>query len=182
MEIWKNSEIVYAGDVVRLRVGEVVLDDGSTARREVVEHRGGVCVLPFTGEAVILVRQFRIAIGDYVMEAPAGKLEGGEDPARRAACELEEETGHAAGRLVPAGTMFASVGYCSEEIHLYLALDLRKTARNPDPEERIELVEVPLRDVRGLLARNAVPDGKTVVILHALLRYLEENEKEEAAP
>lgn len=176
MEIWKESKVIYEGSVVRLRVGEVVLDDGSPAFREVVEHKGGVCILPFTGHSVILVRQFRIAVGEYVLEAPAGKLEADEDPAYRARCELEEETGRRAGSMLSLGFIFASVGYCSERIHQFLALDLETVPRNLDPEERIELVEIPLAEIPGMLARNEIPDDKTAVILHTLLRRLDAND------
>ncbi|MFP4501768.1 MAG: NUDIX hydrolase [Candidatus Hydrogenedentota bacterium] len=172
METWSDSRIVYDGHVVRLRVGEVILDDGAPAYREVVEHKGGVCIVPCDGNTVTLVRQFRIAIGNYVLEAPAGKIESDEDPAWRATCELEEETGFRAGQVIPAGFAYASVGYCTEKIFLFLALDLMPVPRNLDPEERIELVQVPLADVPGLLARNEIPDAKTIIVLHALLGHL----------
>jgi len=172
MEIWKDNEVLYDGKVVRLRVGDVVLDHGGLARREVVEHPGGVCVVPFTGHSVILVRQFRIALEKDVIEAPAGKLEGDEDPAYRGACELEEETGYRAGRLVPVGSVYSSVGFCNEEIHVFLGLDLEKTAQRLDEDERIELVEVPLDDVRRGLREHRFDDGKTVVGLYALLDHL----------
>ncbi len=176
MEIWKNSRIIYDGTVVRLRVGEVELDNGAPAHREVIEHPGGVCVVPFNGKSVILVRQFRIAVGDYVLEAPAGKLEGNEEPAYRGACELEEETGYRAGKLIPAGGVYASVGFCSERIHLFLAFDLEPCGQRLEEEERIELVELPLDEVRRRLAEHRFDDGKTVVGLHALLGHLERQE------
>ena len=173
MEVWRESRLVYEGKVVNLRVGEVTLDDGTPAYREVVEHKGGVCILPFTGTSVVLVRQFRIALGEYVLEAPAGKVEVDDvNPAARAADELEEECGYQAGQIIDAGFIYASVGYCSERIHNFLALDLVKTERRLDPEERIELVEIPLDEVHGMLARREIPDGKTIVILHALFDYL----------
>ena len=172
MESWAENRVLYDGRVVRLRVGDVTLDDGSRALREVIEHPGGVCILPCTGHSVILVRQFRIALGEEVLEAPAGKIEGNEDPEYRARRELEEETGYRAGRVIPVGHIFASVGYSSERIHLYLAFDLEPVERNPDPDERIESVEMSLEEVAGLLAAHAIPDGKTVVLLHKLRDYL----------
>jgi ADP-ribose pyrophosphatase len=174
MEIWAENKIIYDGRVVRLRVGEVTLDNGNRAVREVIEHPGGVCILPYTGHSVILVRQFRIALGKYLLEAPAGKIESREeDPLFRAASELEEETGHRAGRILPVGAVYSSVGFCSEKIHLYLALDLIKTQQRLDEEERIELVEMPLEEVRRGLAEDAFEDGKTVIVMHALLRHLD---------
>lgn len=175
MEVWAENRVLYDGRVVRLRVGDVTLDDGSRSSREVVEHPGGVCILPYTGHSVLLVKQFRIAIGDYVLEAPAGKIEGVEDPEHRAHRELEEETGYRARRVIPVGFIFASVGYCSERIHLYLAFDLEQTECNPDPDERIEVVEAGLDEIRSLLDRHELPDGKTVVLVHKLFDYLERN-------
>lgn len=174
MEIWAENRVLYDGKVVRLRVGEVTLDDGARAGREVIEHPGGVCIAPFTGDSVILVRQFRIALGHYILEAPAGKIEGEEDsPAIRAMNELEEETGYRAGRLVPVGAVYSSVGYCSEKIYLYLGLDLEKTEQRLDEDERIELVEMPIDDVRQGLREHAFEDGKTAIVLQALLYHLD---------
>lgn len=173
MEIWKQSRVLYEGNVFSLRAGEVLLDDGTIAHREVIEHPGGVCIAPFDGEHVILVRQFRIAVNEYVLELPAGKLEGAEDPAHRAARELEEETGYQAGRLLPAGSFFMSVGFCTERMYQYLALDLTKTAQQLETEERIELVEMSLEKVRDGLHQHAFIDGKTALGLHALLHHLE---------
>lgn len=175
MEVWTDNKIIYDGKVVRLRVGEVVLDNGRRALREVVEHPGGVCIIPFTGDAVILVRQFRIAVGDYVVEAPAGKMEVEEIPSHRAACELEEETGFRAGSLIPVGGVYSSVGYCSEKIHLFLALDLEKTQQQLDDDERIDLVEMPLAQVRDHLRAHRFEDAKTVLGLYALLEYLNDH-------
>jgi ADP-ribose pyrophosphatase len=174
MEVWRESKLVFEGTVINLRVGEVTLDDGAPAYREVVEHKGGVCILPFTGTSVVLVRQFRIAMGEYVLEAPAGKVEAHDaHPEARAAAELEEECGFRAGQLISTGITYASVGYCTERIHNFLALDLVRTARNLDPEERIELVEIPLDEVRAMLTRHEIPDAKTIVLLHALFNHLE---------
>ncbi len=173
MEVWKDSRIVYDGRIVRVRVGEVELDNGATAMREVIEHPGGVCVAPYTGRGVVLVRQFRIALGEYVLEVPAGKLEPGDDPAGRAARELEEETGCVARTLEPAGFVYATVGYCSERIHFFLGLDLEKTHQRLEEEERIELVEMPLDEVRRGLAGNTFTDSKTVIALERLLRHID---------
>jgi ADP-ribose pyrophosphatase len=172
METWTKSDILFDGKVVRLRTGEVELDDGTKAYREVVEHPGGVCVVPFDGDVVTLVRQYRIAVGDYVLEAPAGKLEPGDDPEARGRAELEEECGLVADTFLSAGTVYATVGFCSEKMHLYLALDLTETEQRLEPEERIELVHLTLDEVRARLKAHQFNDAKTVVVLYALLQHL----------
>ena len=175
METWTHSECIFEGKVFTIRKGDVVLDDGLKAYREVVEHPGGVCILPYDGHVVTLVRQFRIAVGEYVLEAPAGKLEKTDtDPAARGRAELEEEAGYLADTLIPAGEIFASVGFCSERIYLYLALDLTVTTQQLEPEERIELVQLNLEEVRDGLKHHRFNDAKTIVLLQALLNHLDE--------
>lgn len=173
MEKWTQEKLIYDGDVFRVRAGEVVLEDGTIARREIIEHPGGVGIIPFTGHSVLFVRQFRIAIGKTILEMPAGKREHGEAPEVCGRRELIEETGFRAGQFIPAGAVYATVGYCSELIHIFLALDLEHVGQDLDHEERIELVEMPLDEVRANLRRHAFDDGKTVVGLHALLQHLE---------
>jgi len=177
MEKWVDSRVVYDGKIVKVKVGQVRLDNGALAEREVIEHPGGVCVIPFTGDSVILVRQYRVALGIHILEAPAGKIEADDkDPLYRGKCELEEETGYRAGRMIPVGSVYSTVGYCSEKVYLYLALDLEKTCQNLDEEEQIEIVEMPLDEVRQKLRAHHFEDGKTIVGLHALLSYLDEEE------
>ena len=172
METWIASERIYSGKVVSLRVGDVRMDDGTVAFREVVEHPGGVAVVPVLGDSVVLIRQYRIAVGRDIIEIPAGKLEGDEDPEHRGRCELEEETGYRAGRMVPAGAIYASVGYTSEEIRMYLAFDLEKVGQNLEADECIETVEVPLSEIESRMANSELKDAKTIVGLHLLLDYL----------
>ncbi len=173
MESWLRSETRYAGKLVTLRTGDVQLDDGSEAFREVIEHNGGVGVVPCLGESVVLIRQFRVAIGKEILEIPAGKLEGDEPPEHRAHAELEEEAGYQAGRLISAGGIYPSVGFLTERIHLFLAFDLTQTAQRLEPDERIDIVEVPLPEIRRMLRENALEDAKTIVGLHALLHHLD---------
>ncbi len=127
-EVWVRRERHYTGQIINLDVGDVELEDGTVAFREMVLHPGGTGVIPLHGDRVILARQYRIAIGREILEIPAGKLEGEEDPAERARHELEEETGYRAGQLISAGSVFARVGYTSGGRHLLLALDLEKSA------------------------------------------------------
>ncbi len=173
MEIWEESDIVFDGKVVRLRVGKVRLDDGSPAYREVIEHPGGACVLPCTGDAFVLIQQYRIALAEYLIEAPAGKLERGETPEQCALKELREETGYEAGRLIALGRVYSSVGFCNEVIHLFLALDLKEVGRCLEPEERMESLVVPLDSARRGLREAAYSDGKTAVLLQRALHWLD---------
>ena len=175
MEKWQHSNIAFDGKVVRLRVGTVVLDDGTPAYREVVEHPGGVCVLPYTGTEFVFVRQYRIALETPILEAPAGKLEVGETPLQCAEKELREETGFLADRIVSLGAVFSSVGFCTEEIHLFLALNLTQVGSDLEPEERIEPVYMSIADVRNDLSEYGFSDAKTAIIVARASRWLEGN-------
>ncbi|MFM1920077.1 MAG: hypothetical protein RLZZ303_1711 [Candidatus Hydrogenedentota bacterium] len=174
MEQWVSPEVKFSGRIFTVRAGGITLDDGTPAYREVVEHPGGVCVLPFDGTHVTLVRQYRIAVGEEVLEAVAGKLEPGDDPAHRARLELEEEAGIRADTLVEAGTIFGCVGFCSERIFLFLALDLHYGIARPEAEEQIELVKLHLDEVKQLLDNHTIKDAKTIVLLERLLRRNEQ--------
>jgi len=174
METWVDSETVYEGKLVTLRRGSVRLDGGQEATREVVEHNGGVTIAPWTGEAVVLIRQYRIATAKEMLELPAGKLEAAdEDPLERGRLELEEETGYVAGRMIAAGHFFPSCGFLTEKLHLFLALDLEKTEQRLEWDEVIEVVEMPVAEVQRRLNAHEFDDAKTIIGLHALLNHPE---------
>lgn len=173
MESWIDSTIEFEGKIISLKTGTVRLDDGSEARREIVVHPGGVGVVPWLGDRVAFAKQYRVAVGREMVEIPAGKLEGDESPEMRGRAELEEELGYVAGRMIPIGSIFPSVGFLTEEIHLFIATGLTKTAQNLEADERIEIVEHSLDEVREMLANYALRDAKTIAGLHALFAWLE---------
>ena len=145
----------YHGVIVNVRLDEARLPDGSTAKREVVEHPGGVTVL----------RQYRYPFSRTLLELPAGKLEPGEAPERAAARELSEETGLSAGRLQYLGANFTSPGYSQEVLHIYLARDLHHGAAHLDPGEFLNLERYPLGALVQMALDGELCDGKTTVAL-----------------
>lgn len=171
METWVNKERRFEGQIFAVNVGEARLDDGSLAVREMVAHHGGVAVVPVLGDDVVLIRQYRIVVGKEMLEIPAGRLEGDELPEARARAELEEEVGYQAGELVLAHSYFSSAGFTDERMHVYLAFDLVETVRSPEFDERIEVVQVPIKAITGLLAAGEIEDAKTIIGLRALLAY-----------
>jgi ADP-ribose pyrophosphatase len=164
-----RQETVFSGEIFSVTVGEVSLDDGQTAAREVVDHRGGVGVVAIVDDAVVLVRQFRIATGETLLELPAGRLEADESAAQCARRELEEEVGLRAATLVPLLTFYTSPGYSDELLHLFLAVDLTATPRRPEWDEKLEIVRLPLAEIAPFLAQGGTRDAKTLLGLHALL-------------
>lgn len=169
METWIKREVVYHGRIFTVEAGQAALDDGTQVPREMVRHDGGVAVVPLLGDDVLLVRQFRIVVEQSLLELPAGRREGDEDPALRAALELEEEVGYNAGALRLLARYYSSAGFTDEQMHIYLATELTAVPRRPEFDERIEVVPVPLADLPRLLDENAFADAKTIIGLRALL-------------
>jgi ADP-ribose pyrophosphatase len=172
MAEWLEKNTVYEGAILnvasaRVRVGEQVV------HFDVIEHNGGVAVVPLLGEEVLLVRQPRIVVGENLLEIPAGKLERGDDVEARARAELEEETGYRAGRLEKAVEFYVSPGYTTERIVIYLAFDLEPVGARPEDTEEIELVRLTIAEARRLLDEGQFRDGKTIIGLRHLLATLE---------
>lgn len=173
MEIWKETDIVFRGKIFDIQTGTVALSDGQESTRDIVRHHGGVGVVPFTGTSVILVKQYRIAIEQEILEIPAGKLEGDESPESRGRAELVEEAGYKAGKMIPAGFIYPSVGFLTEKIHLFLALELEQTQARPEWDEEIEIVETPMEEIHQKLKTGFFTDAKTIAGLYALINYLD---------
>ena len=168
----------YAGLVVNVKVDEVRLHDGTTSLREVVEHPGGVAVLPVDDEGyAYCVRQYRYPFREHFIEAPAGKLEPGEDPKDCAIRELSEETGFTAGRLVDLGYICASPGFSNEVLYLYLALDLTAGRPHLDRGEFLDVLRLPLTELMTRIMAGEVCDGKTVAAALKAAKFLDIGEK-----
>jgi len=165
------SRIVYRGRVVTVRVDQVRLPDGQTVMREVVDHPGAVVIAALDVHGyVTLVRQYRHAVGDRLLELPAGTLEPGEEPLQTAMRELREEAGLLAGRWDQLGSFFSSPGFLREEMHAFLARDLQSVAAEPESDEDITLVR---RSLLALLAGpDEVPDSKSLATLLLVERHL----------
>jgi len=154
---------LFRGRILRLEVDRVELEDGSVSSREVVRHPGGAAILPLDADGqVTLVRQFRYAFGQELLEIPAGKLEPGEEPKAAAIRELEEECGLVAGAVTDLGCIYPSVGYGDEIIYLYLARDLRPTEARPDAGEFVSLERYPLSTLAEMAESGVLRDAKTV--------------------
>jgi len=157
---------VYDGSVVRLTVERVRLPNGTETELELIRHRGAAAVVPVDADgSVLLVRQYRHATGGWLLEVPAGKLDGGESPERCAARELEEEVGMRAGRLDPLGWIWTTPGFTDERIWLYLARDLEQTAQRLEDHEVLSVERMPLDEAVRQALDGEIRDGKTVCAL-----------------
>ena len=173
-EITVERKEIYSGKILKLRCDRVRLPDGGEAPREVVEHGGAVCVLPVSGEGrALLVRQFRYPAGEELLEAPAGRLEAGEDPLEAAKRELCEETGCTAENWTGLGFIYPTAGYSTERIYLYLACGLKRGEAHPDEGEFLQPEEIELGKLWDMAANGEITDGKTVCAVFRGKQFLQ---------
>lgn len=166
-----KSELKFQGNIIKLRVDTVVLPNGNEATREIVEHPGGVAILPIDKEGnVYLVRQFRKPIEQMLLEAPAGKLSYGEEHYDCGVRELQEETGLTAEKITYLGYIIPTPGYTDEIIHLYLAQELTHGCQNTDEDEFVDVEKHHIDDVVKMCLNGEISDAKTVI---AVLRAKE---------
>ncbi|MBQ27992.1 MAG: ADP-ribose pyrophosphatase [Nitrospiraceae bacterium] len=160
---------IYKGKIVNLRVETATLPNGAIATLEIISHPGAAAVVPFKDEStVILVRQYRHAIGAYIYEIPAGKLSPGENPKECAQRELEEEIGYTADTLEPVVTFLTTPGFTNEVIHIYKGTNLVAGTQNLGPDEIIEVLEMPITAAIAKIHDGTIRDGKTIVGLQTI--------------
>lgn len=167
-----KQEYKFKGKIVNLRVDDALLPNGNIAKREIVEHNGGVMVAPLDDDGnLYFVKQFRYPYMEIVTELPAGKLEKGEDPFEAGKRELKEETGAVANKYVSLGQLYPTPGYCGEIIHMYLATELSFGEQNPDDDEFLEIYKIPLEKAVEMVLSGELKDSKTqtaILKIHCL--------------
>ena len=173
-----SCEEKYRGRIIYVHRDVVALPDGNEAVREVVEHSGGVGVLPVdeNGNAWC-VRQYRYAFGAHLLEMPAGKLEPGEKPIECAVRELSEETGFTAAEYTFLGKLYPSPGYCRETLYIYLATGLTRGEAHLDKGEFLDVETYPLETLYQMVMDDALPDAKTAMAVVKAKLILDERKK-----
>lgn len=174
-----DSQVVHEGRYLTFRVDTIERADGSRGTRDIVGHPGAVAILAIDDEdRVLLVRQYRVAIGEVLLEVPAGTLDvlpdgSIEDPEIAAPRELEEETGMRAGSWRLIASFWTAPGFASELMHLYLATDLRPAdgeRLGPDEDEHLLLERMPWRNAVAAAERGELRDAKSILALLWLAR------------
>lgn len=168
-----SSETVFEGKIFTITHDTVELENGNTAIRDCLLHHGGVCVLPVNeNNEVLLVKQFRYPFRTVTLEAPAGKLEKGEDHAVCGRRELLEETGCTCSEYTFMGEMYPTPAYNTEITYMYLARGLSYEKQSLDADEFLDVVKLPLSEAVEMVMNGTIPDGKTQIVLLKAARIL----------
>src|SRR5665811_292788 len=145
-EIKISSQKIFDGKIIKLFLDKVMLPNKKTATREKVWHPGAVAVVPLTSDKeIILIRQYRYPVEEILVEIPAGKLDKAEPPLDCAKRELQEEVGAVGGELIHLSTFHTTPGFSNEILHLYLAVNFENKQNNPDEDEFLQILSVPIK-------------------------------------
>ena len=162
----QDSRRVYSGKFLKVDRDRVRLPDGREADLEVVRHPGASAVVPFvTDDDVLLIRQFRYAVGGFILEIPAGTLDAGEEPEACARREVEEEMGHRPGRLQRLGSILTTPGFTDEVIHLWSAHDLTPAQQKLDHDELLTVERIPFEAAVEAVCAGEIVDAKSICAL-----------------
>ena len=161
-----RSEDIFEGQVLHVKKDTVSLPNGKASTREYCVHKGAVAVLPLTEKGeVILVKQYRYAPRRVFLEVPAGKLDSVDEVPREAALrELREETGAVCQTLTPIGALIPSPALLTEKIHMFLAEGLTFGKTDPDEDEFLEIIRMPLSALVDMVMRGEIEDAKTQIM------------------
>ena len=166
-----DSELIYQAISFALTREAVRLPDGTETHWSIVRHPGAACVLPLDGDDVILCRNWRPAIGAWLLELPGGGIEPGESPLEAARRELREEAGFTAGAITPLGAYRSVQGFSDFKLHYHLATGLAPAAQALDEFERVEVVRLPFAELLALLRRGELEDWQIPMCLFLALLH-----------
>ncbi len=166
-------EKVYQGNVFSFALEDVTLPNDKRRSVPMIRHPGSTGIVPINPDGtVIMTCQYRHAVGEYLLEIPAGTIETGESPLECARRELEEETGFVAQEFIEIARTHIIPAYSDEKIHVYLARGLQRSVQHLDEDEIICVVKYPLEELLQLIRKGAITDALTILALHQAQMYL----------
>ena len=169
MEKQINRNEIYDGKVIKLVVDEVECHDGKKAKREVVLHRGGACIaLKDNDGGYFMVKQYRYAHDEELIEFCAGKLEEGESPNQAIVREVQEELGYTAKNIKSLGYIIPTCGYSSEKIYLFYGEVDTKVDKHFDEDEYMETVKYTFKEIKDMIKNHTITDGKTLALAYQI--------------
>lgn len=161
-----ERQLIRRGAKFDFELVRVRLENGETLEREVVRHPGAVVIVPVLADSrLVMIRNFRIALGEWVWEFPAGTLERDEPPEVCAGRELIEETGYEAGRIVPLGPFYTTPGLTDERMHAFYADGLSHVGQRLEADERIQVRPVSITEAFAMIDRADLVDAKSMLAL-----------------
>ncbi|MGA2368777.1 MAG: NUDIX hydrolase [Dehalococcoidia bacterium] len=169
-----SSKAVYEGRAVNLRIDTIEKASGQVTTREIVWHADCIAVIVLDDKNnIILEKQYRRPAGKLLLEIPAGGIDGDETPEGAVKRELQEEIGYLPGKVTRLGGFYSAPGYCTEYLHLFLATDLAPSRLTAEDTDEIEIVRVPVSEIKGLIDSGKICDAKSVAgLLQFLGRYI----------
>ncbi|MEA3358493.1 MAG: NUDIX hydrolase [Thermodesulfobacteriota bacterium] len=168
-----KKELLYAGRVFKLMRENITLENGVTTNLDIVRHPGASAMVPiYDTNTVLLIKQYRHAVGSFIWEFPAGTLNDSEAPLECAKRELVEETGFNAETWEKLGEITPVPGYSDERIHVFLASDLRPARQNLDSDEVLSVHKIKLNDVVDMVNKGEIQDSKTISSLFMAINWL----------
>jgi len=165
-----KSDKLYQGKIINLRIDTVELPNQKYSKREIIEHCGGVAIIAMHDDKIIMVKQYRKAVENSLLELPAGKIEAKEEAIACAKRELVEETGYESENMKFVFEFYSSPGFSNEKIYLFYTDEITFVGANPDEDEYIELVELPFKDALEKIENGEIVDAKTIIGLLYLLK------------
>ncbi|MDY6065023.1 MAG: NUDIX hydrolase [Finegoldia sp.] len=165
-----GSKMIYQGRILNLRVDDVQLLNGKKSKREIVEHKDAVCILAVKDEQMYFVRQFRKAVDDVLLEAPAGLVEAGESAEAAARREMREELGFNAENLEFLFEAYTSPGFSDEKISFFYADGLYEDPLKADDDEFLEIKSIGIKDCLDMIFDGKITDLKTASGIFYLAR------------
>lgn len=162
----RQARTIHTGHVFRVEVLSWTDEHGRRIERDIVRHPGAVLIVPvLDDDRLVMIRNFRVAVGRALIEFPAGKLERGEAPERAAARELEGETGYHASTIRPLGAFYTSPGFTDELMHAFVAEGLTEIGQRLEAGEQIEVHIVSRIEALKMVDDGRIQDGKTIAAL-----------------